>query len=279
MLIDRYYPGAGSNVIFRSVYQLPDDLTCTQCVLQWRYVAGNNWGNCPDGAGRVGCGPQEEFRGCADVKITEDGVPDVTTPPTSASSSTTARPRTRGTVTSRYTRPTKPTTTDTTTASTASSTTTTSTTTTESPEFNEIPHDRYGSVDPGTYVGIIIALATLLFAILLILGLILYFYHCHRDVKGLVRKHWAILRERMTDEPELPHKLPASVFASQPLPSVTSEVKPPVPPRAKRHANHANLRLLSLTISEPLDVAINGVSVSRDGMPASGAEEADVSTA
>lgn len=25
-------------------YQLPKDLTCRQCVFQWRYVAGNNWG-------------------------------------------------------------------------------------------------------------------------------------------------------------------------------------------------------------------------------------------
>ena len=25
---------------------------------------------CPNGTGAVGCGPQEEFRGCADIKIT-----------------------------------------------------------------------------------------------------------------------------------------------------------------------------------------------------------------
>ena len=39
----RYYPGPGSKV-FEMHYQLPKDLTCKQCVFQWRYVAGNNWG-------------------------------------------------------------------------------------------------------------------------------------------------------------------------------------------------------------------------------------------
>lgn len=39
------------------------------CVLQWRYVAGNNWGVCSNGKGALGCGPQEEFRACADITI------------------------------------------------------------------------------------------------------------------------------------------------------------------------------------------------------------------
>ena len=39
----RYFPGPGSKV-FEMHYQLPKDLTCKQCVFQWRYVAGNNWG-------------------------------------------------------------------------------------------------------------------------------------------------------------------------------------------------------------------------------------------
>lgn len=61
-------------------------------MLQWRYIAGNNWGMCEDGmeeltftylaqsllskcvcsitgTGAVGCGPQEEFRACSDVSI------------------------------------------------------------------------------------------------------------------------------------------------------------------------------------------------------------------
>lgn len=68
---DRYYPGPGSKV-FEMHFQLPKDLTCRQCVFQWRYVAGNNWGVCKNGTETVGCGPQEEFRACADVTITED---------------------------------------------------------------------------------------------------------------------------------------------------------------------------------------------------------------
>ncbi|XP_066592778.1 uncharacterized protein [Prorops nasuta] len=64
----RYYPGPGSR-IFKAYYKLPDTLTCKQCVFQWRYIAGNNWGTCPNGTGAVGCGPQEEFRGCADITI------------------------------------------------------------------------------------------------------------------------------------------------------------------------------------------------------------------
>lgn len=66
----RYYPGPGTKV-FEMHYQLPKDLTCRQCVFQWRYVAGNNWGVCKNGTGAVGCGSQEEFRACADVTITE----------------------------------------------------------------------------------------------------------------------------------------------------------------------------------------------------------------
>ncbi len=37
------------------------------------HLLGNNWGLCPDGEGRVGCGPQEEFRACADIAITASG--------------------------------------------------------------------------------------------------------------------------------------------------------------------------------------------------------------
>ncbi|XP_043267096.1 uncharacterized protein [Venturia canescens] len=69
----RYYPGPG-NRIFEGYYKLPDELTCAQCVFQWRYIAGNNWGECGNGTGAVGCGPQEEFRGCADITI-GDNVP------------------------------------------------------------------------------------------------------------------------------------------------------------------------------------------------------------
>ncbi|KAF0300828.1 hypothetical protein FJT64_026749 [Amphibalanus amphitrite] len=49
--------------------RLPADLTCAHCVIQWRYRTGNNWGICPDGSSQLGCGPQEEFRGCSDVAV------------------------------------------------------------------------------------------------------------------------------------------------------------------------------------------------------------------
>ena len=32
-------------------------------------IAGNSWGVDENGTGCVGCGPQEQFRGCADVAI------------------------------------------------------------------------------------------------------------------------------------------------------------------------------------------------------------------
>lgn len=49
--------------------RLPSNLVCNHCVLRWRYVAGNNWGPCPNGGGALGCGPQENFLGCSDIRI------------------------------------------------------------------------------------------------------------------------------------------------------------------------------------------------------------------
>ncbi|KAJ8921245.1 hypothetical protein NQ315_013717 [Exocentrus adspersus] len=63
----RYFPMEG-NKVYEMKYRLPKK-SCPHCVLQWRYIAGNNWGNCPNGTGAVGCGPQEEFRACADITI------------------------------------------------------------------------------------------------------------------------------------------------------------------------------------------------------------------
>ncbi|KAL6421233.1 hypothetical protein ACFW04_013654 [Cataglyphis niger] len=48
---------------------LPEDLTCEQCVLRWEYIAGNNWGKCEDGTHKQGCGPQETFKSCSDIRI------------------------------------------------------------------------------------------------------------------------------------------------------------------------------------------------------------------
>lgn len=54
---------------YNILLKLPTNLTCQHCVLRWTYSAGNNWGWCGDGSGRLGCGPQETFRTCSDVKI------------------------------------------------------------------------------------------------------------------------------------------------------------------------------------------------------------------
>ena len=52
-------PGTGSH---STLVRLPAGLSCEHCVLQWTYVAGNNWGDCDDGTSGLGCGPQEHFR-------------------------------------------------------------------------------------------------------------------------------------------------------------------------------------------------------------------------
>ena len=62
---------------------LPRNMTCSQCILQYTYTSGNNWGtgaqsaevaseDClRSGEGKLGCGSQETFRGCADICIGE----------------------------------------------------------------------------------------------------------------------------------------------------------------------------------------------------------------
>lgn len=209
----------------------------------------------------VGCGPQEQFRGCADVRITVDGIPDVPTDlGTNATVTTTQKPRTRGTVTSRYTRPT------TSTETSSSSTVSTSEVVTKSTTESTGVQPNAGSVDassnPGPYAGIIIALATLLLAIILVCGTILYFHSFHQGVKAFVgaRMRRSAVANAPACEHKAPLKLPASVFAQHQPPDVTGDTKPPVPPRIR----HNDIRQLSLTISEPLDVCINGISVPRD---------------
>eukprot|EP00095_Tigriopus_kingsejongensis_P000887 maker-scaffold409_size180341-snap-gene-0.25 protein:Tk00887 transcript:maker-scaffold409_size180341-snap-gene-0.25-mRNA-1 annotation:"hypothetical protein DAPPUDRAFT_317372" len=57
--------------LFKFEIKLPDQLTCKQCILQWKWVTGNNWGECEDGTGALGCGPQETFMGCSDIRIVQ----------------------------------------------------------------------------------------------------------------------------------------------------------------------------------------------------------------
>ncbi|XP_052081951.1 uncharacterized protein LOC127719748 [Mytilus californianus] len=81
---------------------LPSGLTCTQCVLQWKYHVGNNWGVSPDGTGCVGCGAQEEFYGCSDIAIEDPNGAGIQTtlPGSTISTSTTTTSKLTTTTTS-----------------------------------------------------------------------------------------------------------------------------------------------------------------------------------
>jgi len=67
--------GGGSRITvtgtgwYRFQFRLPANVNGARCTIQMNYRAGNNWGWCPDGSGALGCGPQETFRQCADVRI------------------------------------------------------------------------------------------------------------------------------------------------------------------------------------------------------------------
>ncbi|ODM92310.1 hypothetical protein Ocin01_14376, partial [Orchesella cincta] len=66
--------GRNVGVGLTGIYRAPTEtfllgLLATIVFIQWNYRAGNNWGVCADGTGKVGCGPQETFRGCADISI------------------------------------------------------------------------------------------------------------------------------------------------------------------------------------------------------------------
>ena len=73
----KIFPGGEDNYVvpdyaartYEFQVQLPGDINCDQCIVQWSYVAGNSWGTDPDGTSCTGCGQQETFRNCADIKI------------------------------------------------------------------------------------------------------------------------------------------------------------------------------------------------------------------
>lgn len=66
---EQRYP-IGSRIGLINVSTLiPKNLKCDHCVLRWIYKAGNNWGVCEDGSGALGCGMQETFINCADIRI------------------------------------------------------------------------------------------------------------------------------------------------------------------------------------------------------------------
>lgn len=49
--------------------KLPRDRKCSHCILRWDWKSANNWGLCANGTEAMGCGPQEEYRNCADIAI------------------------------------------------------------------------------------------------------------------------------------------------------------------------------------------------------------------
>lgn len=73
---------SSQNGKFTIKLDLPKDLTCDHCVLQWWWTVGNNWGcdennNCGVGLGKK----QETFVNCADIKIVSAGEPGATEAP------------------------------------------------------------------------------------------------------------------------------------------------------------------------------------------------------
>ncbi|KAK3104473.1 hypothetical protein FSP39_002816, partial [Pinctada imbricata] len=116
---------------------LPAGLTCTQCIVQWKYNTGNSWGRDPEtGEGCTGCGPQEQFYGCSDVAIrAANSFPEKTTSKTTAKPTTTTTAKPTTTTTQQTTTTQRPTTTTRQTTTTVRPTTTTvrPTTTTQQP--------------------------------------------------------------------------------------------------------------------------------------------------
>lgn len=163
-------------------------------MLQWRYIAGNNWGMCEDGTGAVGCGPQEEFRACADINIGDVGPQ----PPLRPIRPGTGKPTTRAPVTEPPTAP----------AADA--------------------EDGAGAEDGPRYLGPIIALAALLVVVCVLATIYLYSYHGQR-IKQLL--HWNRTNKQPAAATAEPWSTPVSAM---PPPSVGSVVAPVAPPRAKR---------------------------------------------
>ncbi|XP_045183781.2 uncharacterized protein LOC123542162 [Mercenaria mercenaria] len=62
--------GSTGSGIYTFNLQLPSSITCERCVLQWKYNTGNSNG-CESKGCCIGCGKQENFVNCADIKITD----------------------------------------------------------------------------------------------------------------------------------------------------------------------------------------------------------------
>ncbi|XP_055850562.1 uncharacterized protein LOC129915123 [Episyrphus balteatus] len=195
-LTTRFYPRNGSR-IYEIKAQLPD-MKCNHCVLQWRYIAGNNWGMCDNGVGAVGCGPQEEFRACSDIAIGEGG-------------KTTMRPF----------RPTIKT--KTTTAATQPPSTEENQTQATTKDEQPLPEE----VSP--YLAIFIAAITLLFVLCILASIYLYHYHGQR-VKQLLR--WKNAKDDKSGKGVT--NMQEAVREASDLKCSTLAMPPIPPPRTKR---------------------------------------------
>ncbi|GBN69095.1 hypothetical protein AVEN_50955-1 [Araneus ventricosus] len=49
--------------------KIPQDVSCSHCILRWHWRSANNWGDCENNTKAVGCGPQEIYRNCADISV------------------------------------------------------------------------------------------------------------------------------------------------------------------------------------------------------------------
>lgn len=173
-------------------------------MLQWRYIAGNNWGMCDDGTGAVGCGPQEEFRACADITI-GDHAP---APPLRP-----IRPATKTTPRAKFTDATK---------------------TTPSTDI-EIDEPFYDA--PTRYLGALVIILTALLVVLCLMAAI-YLYHYHGErVKQLM--HWN--KEHQQTQTK---KSPAPIHMTQPPPppNVEAPVPPPRAKRLSQTFNDIDYR-------------------------------------
>lgn len=184
----RFYPGT-ENKVYEMRYSLPEGLTCSQCVLQWKYIAGNNWGVCANGTGAVGCGPQEEFRACADISVSDkDGTVDTSPYPTPITVTT---PKTKTTTTT---------------------TDKSFSTSTESVETNEIPDtlETHKTQESGFSLAIFILSIVLLslgFILVIFVFVYWYFYHAGDTIKSWWRRmaesSYSCLRKSDSQEKKL----------------------------------------------------------------------------
>ncbi|EFX74850.1 hypothetical protein DAPPUDRAFT_306952 [Daphnia pulex] len=60
---------SAKHAILKYRVKLPNQVTCTACVIQWVHYASHLNGTCDDGTMAIGCGNQEVYRNCADVAI------------------------------------------------------------------------------------------------------------------------------------------------------------------------------------------------------------------